>query len=113
MQHCAPFADTTLLPPVATRSAVGALHDPERADLVASLGDTTGYAALVRMRELMLADEVGSEILRERPLITEETINMDGLRKLPAGTLGYAYVRFMDSRRFTPGLTPSLSVTHL
>ncbi len=48
-----------LLYTVASRSAVGALRDPERADLVAALGDTTGQEALKRMHRLMLNDEGG------------------------------------------------------
>jgi len=44
---------------VAATSALGALRDPTRADLVAALGDATGSAALAAMRRRMLADEIG------------------------------------------------------
>ncbi len=44
---------------VAATSALGALHDPTRADLVAALGDATGSTALEAMRRRMLADEIG------------------------------------------------------
>jgi len=85
---------------VATRSAVGALREPERADLVASLGDATGHDALQRMRDRMRDSEVGRRILEERPLVTEGTIKIWELRRMPEGTFGRAYADFMDSHGF-------------
>ena len=40
-------------------SAVGALTNPLRGDLVATLGETTGTAALVSMRNKMMMNTTG------------------------------------------------------
>ncbi len=46
------------------------LRRPARADLVATVGETTGVFVLERLRQRMQSDPVGAEILRERPLVT-------------------------------------------
>jgi ubiquinone biosynthesis protein COQ4 len=84
---------------LAATAAVGALRDPTRADLVAALGDTTGDLALRAMRSKMLADEVGREILAEKPVV-RESIDMGLLRSLPPGSFGRAYAEFMDAHGF-------------
>jgi ubiquinone biosynthesis protein COQ4 len=87
-------------------SAVAALVDPKRADLVAALGETTGHLALLRMRENMASDPVGADLLLRRPRITEETVQLSHLRTLDAGTFGHAYAEFMDVHDFTPDERP-------
>ena len=64
---CAP---TTLQHHVASVSPPPPHHSPARADLVAALGETTGYAALVNMRDRMRASASGREVLRDRPRVT-------------------------------------------
>eukprot|EP00116_Pleurobrachia_bachei_P014166 sb/3474428/ len=59
-----------------TGSAVGALVNPYRGDLVATLGETTGTAALTAMRDKMRMSTTGLEILKERPRITPETMDL-------------------------------------
>jgi len=90
---------------VAATSAVGALRDPTRADLVAALGDATGGAALEAMRRRMLADEIGREILVERPVVSE-SVRLAELRLLPEGSFGRAYAAFMDSHGFDAAERP-------
>ncbi len=63
-----------LLHAVASRSAVGALRDPERADLVAALGDTTGQEALKRMHRLMLNDQGARSSPFARPLPAHSSV---------------------------------------
>jgi hypothetical protein len=51
---------------VALREAFKALADPHlRGDSVAALGEATGEAALVSLRDRMQGDAVGARILRE------------------------------------------------
>jgi len=98
---------TTLLEKVllAGRAAFGALRDPERADLVADLGDTTGAPALERMRAQMLASETGRLILAERPRVAERA-PLELVAACAPGTFGRAYHDFMASHGFRPESRP-------
>jgi len=77
-------------------SAVGALTNPLRGDLVATLGETTGTTALVRMRDKMRMNSEGLQILKDRPRITEQTMDMGYLSDLPSNTFGHHYYQFMN-----------------
>ncbi|CAM9972329.1 unnamed protein product, partial [Ectocarpus fasciculatus] len=57
-------------------ATVTALMDPERADMVATLGEVTGRLALEQLYRSMLADPEGREILRARPVINEATVDL-------------------------------------
>jgi ubiquinone biosynthesis protein COQ4 len=83
-------------------SAVQALMDPTRGDMVAILGETTGTRHLIRARDLMLEDPVGRRILRQRPIITSESINLQRLDTLPRCTFGKEYVEWLKSENATP-----------
>ena len=78
-------AQKTLL---AVGSAVTALLDPTRHDMVAALGETTAGAALVSMRDRMAADPVGASILADRPRVSEAAVDMPRLRGLGPDTFG-------------------------
>ncbi|KAI8353483.1 ubiquinone biosynthesis protein COQ4-like protein, mitochondrial [Mortierella sp. GBAus27b] len=71
-------------------------------DMVAVLGETTGEYFLKRIRDQMLQDPEGRRILRDRPRITSESMQLDKLRQLPNGTFGREYVRFLDDQQVTP-----------
>lgn len=104
---------------VAVFASVGALANPRKAEYIATLGETTGtrwsrlerapqrerrsnsiagHAALLRMRESMLANDEGRRILSERPRITNAVL--DRCASLPEGTFGAAYHAFMSKRGF-------------
>ncbi|KAK2567136.1 Ubiquinone biosynthesis protein COQ4-like protein [Acropora cervicornis] len=83
-------------------SAIMALYDPTRADMVATLGETTGLFALRRMQKRMTEDPVGQHILEERPQLNSLTLDYDRLRQLPDGTFGREYVRGMDVNGIEP-----------
>ncbi|CAM9669978.1 unnamed protein product, partial [Ectocarpus sp. 6 AP-2014] len=83
-------------------ATVTALMDPERADMVATLGEVTGRLALEQLYRSMLADPEGREILRERPVINEATVDLGALAALPDGTLGKSYSNFMKENKFSP-----------
>ncbi|KAF9571090.1 Ubiquinone biosynthesis protein [Mortierella alpina] len=87
---------------LAVGSAFTALANPLRGDMVAALGETTGEMFLSRIRDQMLQDPEGRRILRERPKITSETMQLDKLRQLPDGTFGREYVRFLDDQQVSP-----------
>ncbi|KAK3088177.1 hypothetical protein FSP39_015709 [Pinctada imbricata] len=79
-----------------------ALLDPSRDDMIATLGETTGYRALKWMKEKMEQDEVGRQILQEQPLINTQTLDVDKLGELPEGTFGKQYWKFLSKNGFSP-----------
>ncbi|XP_054853857.1 ubiquinone biosynthesis protein COQ4 homolog, mitochondrial isoform X2 [Eublepharis macularius] len=87
---------------LAAGSACMALYNPYRHDMVAVLGETTGYLALHNLRERMKKDPEGHRILQERPRIRLSTLDITGLQALPEGTFGREYVRFLDDNRVSP-----------
>lgn len=89
---------------VALGSAVGALLDPRRADLIAALGETTGKPFFERVLERMKKSPEGRAILLERPRVI--SANVEHAWDLPENTFGAAYARFMGSRNFSPDDRP-------
>ncbi|KAL9994568.1 putative ubiquinone biosynthesis protein Coq4 [Helianthus debilis subsp. tardiflorus] len=89
---------------VALGSAVGALVDPRRADLIAALGETTGKPAFERVLERMKRNPKGREVLLDRPRVISN--NVAHAWDLPENTFGAAYAKFMGSRNFSPDDRP-------
>lgn len=89
---------------VALGSAVGALFNPARADLVAALGETTGSLAFHSMLSRMKLSSEGRRILAARPRVTSASVGHAW--DLPENTFGAAYARFMGSRNFSPDDRP-------
>ncbi|NWZ20091.1 COQ4 protein, partial [Asarcornis scutulata] len=87
---------------LAAGSALAALRDPYRHDMVAVLGETTGCLALPSLRDKMKHHPEGYRILQERPRIRLSTLDMERLRGLPDGTLGREYVRFLEDNKVSP-----------
>ncbi|XP_067868926.1 ubiquinone biosynthesis protein COQ4 homolog, mitochondrial isoform X2 [Heterodontus francisci] len=87
---------------LAAGSALMALSNPYRHDMVAVLGETTGQLAIQKMRDRMQNHPEGHQILQERPRISISTLDLASLRELPDGTFGREYVRFLDVNRVTP-----------
>lgn len=50
----------------------------------------------------MLSDPTGRRILRERPRITSETLQMSHLRTLPENSVGRAYAKWLDREGVSP-----------
>nr|GLL32180.1 ubiquinone biosynthesis protein COQ4 homolog, mitochondrial [Ipomoea trifida]GMD15300.1 ubiquinone biosynthesis protein COQ4 homolog, mitochondrial [Ipomoea batatas]GMD19758.1 ubiquinone biosynthesis protein COQ4 homolog, mitochondrial [Ipomoea batatas]GMD35145.1 ubiquinone biosynthesis protein COQ4 homolog, mitochondrial [Ipomoea batatas] len=89
---------------VALGSAVGALLDPRRADLIAALGETTGKPAFERVLQRMKNSPEGRAILLERPRVISSKVSHAW--DLPDNTFGAAYAKFMGSRNFSPDDRP-------
>jgi ubiquinone biosynthesis protein COQ4 len=88
------------------KTAVGAglalLRDPGRLDqaLVLTQAVNAGMAAnsVVRIE----ATGEGKRLLEERPRIDRAHVDFEALRRLPDGTLGREYVRFLDDNGIGP-----------
>lgn len=65
--------------------------------MIACLGETTGDAAISNILQTMNSNSEGNRILQQKPRINTQTVNIHDLRKLPNTTLGYAYVKFLDT----------------
>ncbi|WOK92816.1 ubiquinone biosynthesis protein [Canna indica] len=86
---------------VALGSALGALMDPRRANLVAALGETTGKPAFFRVLKQMRNSREGRSG-HARVISAQVSHAWD----LPENTFGSAYARFMGSRNFYPDDRP-------
>lgn len=71
-------------------------------DMVAAVADLTAGPALPRLRDHMLASPEGRRILKERPRINTQTVDMSKLAQLPEDTFGYAYVTWLERCGVTP-----------
>ncbi|KDQ53259.1 hypothetical protein JAAARDRAFT_210179 [Jaapia argillacea MUCL 33604] len=75
---------------LAVGSAAMSLADPRRGDMIAALRETTAGPALPRLRDHMLNSAEGRQILKDRPRINFDTVDMNALAQLPEGTFGRA-----------------------
>ncbi|VDI06634.1 ubiquinone biosynthesis protein COQ4 [Mytilus galloprovincialis] len=83
-------------------SAAMSLYDPRRDDMISTLGETTGYFALKKMKQKMLEDPVGRQISSLRPEINTSTLSIDYLGSLPEETFGKKYWNFLSKNGFSP-----------
>lgn len=92
--------------PRRVRDAAGALsvlmRDHTRLDQVLVFMQAVNLGRLVRAAERLEADPDGARLLAERPRIDRTHVDFDALRRLPEGTLGRAYTRFLDDNGITP-----------
>jgi len=54
----------------------------------------------------MKVSETGRIILNNKPIISEETLNVNYLRNLPIGSFGREYMSFMDNNSFVADERP-------
>ena len=83
--------------------SVGAYFHPENNNYIVGLGESTAFKpVLEKLRDEMLSDRVGRQILRERPRITSSTLNLDHLKDLPRNTLGNTYYKWLEREKVSP-----------
>ena len=70
--------------------------------MVAAFGELTAGPVLPHLRDKMLASEEGRAILKERPRINTQTVDMAELSNLPEGTFGRAYIAWLERCGVTP-----------
>ena len=83
-------------------SAFIAIRNPQRGDMVATMGEASGYMAIKYMQRVMMADQEGRQILHEEPRINSNTVDLDQLQTLPEGTLGKEYALWLDKNNASP-----------
>ncbi|KAL7075220.1 hypothetical protein ACQ4LE_005633 [Meloidogyne hapla] len=88
-------------------SSIMSIVSPERGDMIATMGETTvPKSLLIHIRDRMAKDVTGSELLKKQPRITEQTFSREFLAKLPDGTLGREYLRFLNKLHTSPDARP-------
>ncbi|KAK9350985.1 ubiquinone biosynthesis protein Coq4 [Lipomyces doorenjongii] len=88
---------------LAAGSGIYSFFDPTRADLIATLGETTAFPFLMeRLRDIMLSDPTGRRILRDRPRITSSSIHIDRLLDYPENTIGRTYAEWLKREGVSP-----------
>lgn len=90
------------------RHALGAmrrlLRDPYDTQQVFELASNLNVGAIRRRMPQFYAAAEGERLFRERRTIDSRHVDLDALARLPDGTLGREYVRFLRERDFTPDL---------
>lgn len=71
-------------------------------DMVAALGETTAGASLPKLRDIMLEDAEGRRVLKDRPRVNTQTVDLGRLAQYPEGTFGRAYVTWLERCGVTP-----------
>ena len=84
-----------------TYFGIGSLVDPTRGDLVAGLGDVTSERQLKKIHTILNRTQSGRQLLIDKPLISEKSLDVNKLRELPNNTLGKLYINFMDEHGFS------------
>ena len=77
-------------------------RDPGRLDQVLVLGEAVNLGAIRRNLAKLESNPEAVKLFAEKPRIDRANTDWEALRALPEGTLGRAYVRFLDSNGITP-----------
>jgi ubiquinone biosynthesis protein COQ4 len=83
-------------------------RDPGRLDQVLVLSQTVNLPAVARAMDRLEHDAAGQALLADQPRIDRAHVDLDALRRLPDGTLGREYTRFLDDNGITPDAFESL-----
>ncbi|KAI0985643.1 hypothetical protein GJ496_001623 [Pomphorhynchus laevis] len=79
------------------------MFNPTRGCQIATFGEVSSSPHLLsNIRDQMLADNNGLRILQDKPLITDNTVELAGLRDLPIHTFGRHYYNFLTYYNYSP-----------
>lgn len=103
-----PSFEPLVVPPLRVRLAKIAkatailARDPNRLDQVLVFLLNVNYARIARLLPRVSIDAEGRRLLEERPRIDRKHVDFDALERLPDGTLGREYTRFLKTNGITP-----------
>ncbi|MGE3765251.1 MAG: Coq4 family protein [Kofleriaceae bacterium] len=83
------------------RAVLRVLADSDQTSEIHRVEEITGRPRYRRILEETRASSEGARLLAEKPELSSEYVDYDALRKLPADTLGGAYVRHLDNNHIT------------
>jgi ubiquinone biosynthesis protein COQ4 len=88
--------------------AAGALYrlmrHPEDLKQVFLLGLAANARRFPRLLLRFVASEDGGDLLRAQPSIDTSTVDFEAMRRMPDGTLGREYVRYLEENKLDPDL---------
>lgn len=88
---------------MAAGSSLGSYFHPERNEFIVALGESTAVAPVLRkLQSQMLCDPTGRKILREKPRITSDSLDLTYLRGLPENSIGRTYIEWLDREGVSP-----------
>lgn len=84
-------------------SSIGAFLHPERNEFIVALGESTAtHTFLTNLRNDMLNDPVGRQILKDRPYITSDYLNLEKLKSYPENSFGKCYYDWLIREHCSP-----------
>ncbi|QPG75049.1 hypothetical protein FOA43_002389 [Brettanomyces nanus] len=84
-------------------SAIGSFLHPEKNQYIVALGESTAIPPFLKhLRQQMLDDPTGRQILRDRPNITSETLNLEKLASYGENTFGRTYYDWLKREKVSP-----------
>jgi ubiquinone biosynthesis protein COQ4 len=86
--------------------SIDAIKDPSNGDAVSAVGDLSNMNSLQFIKDKMLSDKIGRQILEEKPRIREDQFDFDKLKSYSENTLGKNYYNFMSKYNFKPDERP-------
>ena len=101
-------SSTYVVPPLharlgrAGRALFNLAVDPSRLEQVFVIGESLNAHRIPEMLERLQADPETRRLLEERPRIDSAHVDFAALGRLPEGTLGREYVRFLNDNGITP-----------
>jgi ubiquinone biosynthesis protein COQ4 len=98
----APIEPVPLRVAAAARALAGLARDPGRLDLVFVLAESLNGPHHSRLMARVHGDAEGRRLFADRPSIDSRTVDFDALARLPDGTLGREYVRFLRDNAIVP-----------
>lgn len=70
--------------------------------MIACLGEVSGVQALSNIYNEMQNNPEGAAVLKDRPRINSNTVDLKSLAKLPKNTFGHVYLKFLEDNNVTP-----------
>jgi ubiquinone biosynthesis protein COQ4 len=84
-------------------SSIGAFLHPERNEFIVALGESTATEGfLTNLRNDMLNDPIGRQILKDRPYITSDYLNLEKLKEYPENSFGKCYYDWLIREHCSP-----------
>lgn len=88
----------------ARRSLRALLRDPEQTERVLEIGEALAGRQPQRLLTRVRRSHEGARLLRERPLVDASSCDLRELLRLPHGTFGHEFARWMLDNELEPGL---------
>ena len=84
-------------------------HRRLTSDLIATLSESTASTFLPSLHAKMVSHPEGRQIMRDRPIVSSQTVDLDKLRGMKRGTLGREYVEWLERGDVTPDTRADVS----